>query len=79
MGKNMRRRMKDRASSAQRIGELCKYVRCHVLSERTLPDGWVMMFVARGMRVQKAVCHDTVEELEDEAEVAELVCCMRKG
>jgi hypothetical protein len=70
--------MKDRASSAQRIGELRKYVRCHLLSKRTLPDGWVMMFVARGMRVQKAVCHDAVEGLGGEAEVAELACCMCK-
>jgi hypothetical protein len=29
------------------------------VSDSTRPEGWVMIFVARGIRVQKAVCHDT--------------------
>jgi hypothetical protein len=59
-GEKTNRSRKERASRAHRMGELRRYVRWWLGRESTLPEGWVMMFIARGMSFQKAVCHDTV-------------------
>jgi hypothetical protein len=62
-------RMNERALRAQRMGEERIYVLYRMGRERIRPEGCVMTFVARGMRVQKRVCHDTsaTEDEEDEA------------
>ena len=41
------------------MGEERIYVLLRTGRERTRPEGCVMTFVARGMSVQKRVCHDT--------------------
>jgi hypothetical protein len=64
-GEETNRSRKEKASKAHRMGALRSSVRWWLGSESTRPEGWVMMFIARGMSVQKAVCYDTV--MRDEA------------
>ena len=54
----------ERLSATHIIGEQRRYVLYRLGVPQTRPDGWVMVLMANGTKIQNAVCHETgvVEE-----------------